>query len=458
MPIFNRHNRQDLDQLVEEYVTTNNVNRRQFLQRATVAGLSVSAASALLAACGGSAVSHATAIDALTVWSGGELDSFNTINAAFTAKTGIKVNVESTRDLSAVLTTRVKANNPPDISGMPSLGMFRQLASQKKLVALDSYFDMSTYQKNYPRPWQDLSSHDGHLYAILPKANSKGTIWYNPAAFQAVGGTIPQTWNDLISLSDKIANNGKYPWAMGVESAASSGWPAADWIDQIYLGLHGPDLYRKWIAHQIPWTHTSIKEAFQTFGQIVNGKHYINGAPQSILATHFQDATFKPYTEPPEAYMCYLGDFAAGFITAQYKNIQPGTGFNFFPFPTLNPKYKNAVTGGADLMTALKDNDATRQYMQFLSTPEAQAIWVRRGGATSVNKAIDLSLYPNDVARAAAKQLTEASIFEEAADDQMPQAMENAFWQATLAYIPDSKRLNSILDTLESTAQQVYTT
>ena len=454
MPIFNRRSRQDLDQLVEEYVTTNNVNRRQFLQRATAAGLSISTASALLVACNDS-VSHVASIDVLTEWTGEELASFNAINATFKKKYNIKVNVESTRDLPTVLTSLIKANKPPDIS-VPSPAMFQQLAAQKKLVALDTYFDMSTYHKNYAQAWQDLSSYNGHLYAVLPKTNSKGTIWYNPAAFQAIGGTIPETWNDLISLSDKITNSGEYPWAMGVESGASSGWTAADWINRIYLGLHGPDMYKKWIAHHIRWTDTSVKQAFQMFNQIVNGKHYINGAPQSILATNFQNAIFLPYTNPPQAYMCYLGDFAAGFITDQYKDIQPGTGFDFFPFPTINSKYKNAVIGGGDLMTALKDNDGTRLFMEFMSTVEAQAIWVKRGGASSANKAVDLSLYPNDVARASAKLLTEASFLEGSADDWMPQAMENAFWQATLAYIPDSTRLNSILNTLESTARQVY--
>src|SRR5262249_27649839 len=365
MLIFNRQRRLDLDRLVEAYLTTSGINRRQFLQRATTAGLSLSAATALLTACGGgnttttSSVPHVTSIDALTVWSGEELDPLNAINAAFTKKTNIKVNVESTRDLPAILTTRLKANNPPDISGLPTLGTFHQLAAQGKLVALDTYFDMASYRKNYAQAWQDLSSHNGHLYAVLPKANSKGTIWYNPTAFSAVGGTIPQSWNELISISDKIAKQGHYPWAMGVESSSASGWPAADWIDQIYLGLNGPDMYDHWISHQIPWTDKSVKQAFQMFGQIMGGKHYINGAQQSILDTNFQDATFLPYTNPPQAYLCYLGDFTAGFITAQYKNIVPGTGFNFFPFPTLNSQYSSAVTGGADLLVAFKDNDGT---------------------------------------------------------------------------------------------------
>jgi alpha-glucoside transport system substrate-binding protein len=398
-----------------------------------------------------------TTIDALTVWSGEELASFNALNAAFTQKTGIKVNVESTRDLIAVLNTRVRGNNPPDICGMPTLSLFHQLAGQNKLLKLDSFLDMTQYQHDYAKAWIDLSSYNGSIYAVLPKGNSKGTIWYNPTELQAAGGSVPTTWNDLITLSDKLASTGKYPWSMGVESGAASGWAGADWIAEIYINQSGPDLYDQWVAHKIPWTHASIKSAFQMFGQIVTGKHYINGAPQSILATNFQDASYLPYDAPPKAYLYYLGDFAAGFIGTQFPKLQAGSGYNFFNFPTINPQYTGSVTGGADIMVGMKDNDGTRQFMKFMASAEAQTIWVKRGGATSVNKGVDLSLYPNAVAKAAAQQLSQATAFRTSADDQMPTAVENAFWKAILAYIGDTTQLDSILTTMESTAQQAYT-
>jgi alpha-glucoside transport system substrate-binding protein len=463
MPVYDRRNRRDLDQLVEEYITTCNINRRQFLQRATAAGLSVSGASALLAACGGSSTSTSgtpstvTSIDVLTVWSGNELANFQLQNTAFKQKTGITVNVESTRDLPTVLNTRVRGNNPPDVTGAPGTSQFHTLASQGKIVALDSFINMSQIRQNYAQTWIDYGSYNGHLYCVLPKANSKGTVWYNPKQFQASGYTTPTDWNGLIALSDKIASSGKYPWSMGVASGASSGWPAADWIDQIYMSLYGPDMVDKWIAHQIPWTDASVKNAFQMFGQIVKGNHYINGAPQSILATAFQDASYLPYDSPPKAYLYYLGDFTLGFITAQFPSLKPGTDFNFFPFPTINTQFAGAITGGADRMFAMKDNNGTRQYMEFMASAEAQSIWVKQGGASSVNKAIDPSIYPNDVQRNAAKQLTQATSFRASPDDQMPTAMENAFWKGTLAYIADPGSLNSILSTLESTATQVYT-
>lgn len=464
MPVYDRRNRRDLDQLVEEYVSTNKINRRQFLKRATAAGLSLSAASSLLAACGGGSSggvnssgtpTKVSSIDALTEWSGEELDSFNAINAAFTQKTGIKVNVESTRDLLTVLTTRVRGNNPPDIAGMPSLTLFQQLGSQGKLLNLDSIVG-NEYSQNYAPTWRQLASVNGHIYAVLPKANTKGTIWYSPKVFQANGYSIPTDWNGLISLSNQIASSGKYPWSMGVESSGSSGWPGADWIDQIYINLNGPDLYDQWVAHKIPWTHNSIKSAFQMFGQIVNGKHYINGSPQSILATNFQDASYLPFDNPPKAYMYYLGDFTEGFITAQFPGIKAGTDYNFFPFPTINPQYKGADTGGADIMAAFKDNDGTRQFMAFMASADAQSIWVKRGGATSVNKAVPLSDYPTDVARNSAMQLTQATSFRVGADDLMPAAVENAYWAAVLNYIQHPDQLDSILSSMENTASQNY--
>ena len=74
-----------------------------------------------------------------------------------------------------------------------------------------------------------------------------------------------------------------------------------------------------------------------------------------------------------------------------------------------------------------------------------------------MNKAIDPSIYPNDVQRNAAKQLSTATYFRASPDDQMPTAMETAFWQGSVAYIQNPGQLDSILSSLESTASSTYT-
>ena len=469
MPIHNHQQRKQLDQLVTDFAEQK-VGRRQFMQRALAVGLSASAATSLLAACGGgntiggtttasstSGPTKSSAIDLLNVWTGEEQTSFDAVTAPFIQQNKVTINVETTRDLSATLTTRIRGNNAPDMAVLPNPGFMQQLAAQGKLIPLDSFLDMNQIKQDYSQGWIDLGTYNGHLYALFYKAANKATVWYNPKNFTASGYQTPSTWSDLIALSDKIAQSGKYPWAMGLSSAAASGWPAADWIAQIYLSQNGGAMYDKWVAHKIPWTDPSIKAAFQAFGQIANGKHYINGAPQSILSTGFQDASYLPFKSPAAASMYYLGDFTEGFITGQFKSAVPGTDFNFFPFPTINSQYTGAITGGADVVVALKNTTAVQSLVKYMATAQAQEIWVKRGGFTSPNKSVDLSAYPDAVAKASAQQLTQASIFRFGADDLMPQAVENAFWKATLQYVQTPSQLDSILSSMESTAAQSYT-
>jgi len=243
---------------------------------------------------------------------------------------------------------------------------------------------------------------------------------------------------------------------MGVESAAASGWPAADWIAEIYLKRFGPQLYDQWVNHQIPWTHESVRQAFETFGQIVGGTHYISGAPQSILSTSYTLACAHPFTTPARAYMNYLGDFAAGFITSQFPFARPGIDFSFFPFPTLDPHYANAVTGSADLVVAMRDDEAVRQFMAYLSTAQAQSIWVKRGGATSANLAVNLQDYPSDVARSSASMLLRAAPLRFGADDVMPFAVEKVFWLKVQEFIANPRQLDQILVAIEQVARVVY--
>ncbi len=450
--LISHRRRNELNQLVEEY-TCYGLSRRVFLQRAVTAGLSVSAATALLAACGGPSL---PTVDVLNVWGGEEQDSFKAVVAPFTKTNNIAVNVESTRDLDATLTSRIRGSNPPDIAILPNPGKMQQLAKQGKLVRLDTFLDMSKLRSDYASSWIDLGTYNGGFYALFYKAANKGTIWYNPHHFNTLGVQPPTIWSDLIALSDKIASSGKYPWSMGVESGAASGWPAADWVAEIYLNQSGPELYDQWVAHKIPWTHPSVKNAFRTFGQIVGGKHYINGAPKSVLATGFQAASYAPFTPSPQAYMYYLGDFTTGFIMGQFPKAKPGTDFDFFPFPTINTQYQGAVTVGADVVVAMKDTGAVRKLITYLATADAQTIWVKRGGFTSPNKSVDLTAYPNPVAQASAKMLTGATTFRFGAGDLMPPAVQQAFWKGLLAFISDQHQLDSILSTIESTAQQAY--
>ncbi len=398
-------------------------------------------------------------VEVLGVWGSSELDSFNAMVAPWEQQTGGKMNFTGTRDLTAILTTRIQADNPPDIAILPNPGLMKQYATAGNLKPLNNMLNMDTIQQQYPSAWIDLGSASNNLYALFMRAANKSMVWYDPAVFSSNKWQTPSTWNDMITLSNTIVSASttpKFPWAMGVESGAASGWSGTDWIAQIFLEQNGADVYDQWVAHQIPWTDSRIKDAWNMWGTIVNTQGYVPGGAATVLATNFQDASYWPFETPPRTAMYYEGDFVQGFITTQFPGLKAVTDYDYFPFPTVNPQIQSAVTGGADLVVAFKDSPTIRSFVSYLASPEAQDIWVKRGGFISVNKMISLNDYPDAIAKKSVQQLLGASIFRFGAGDSMPGAMQTAWWAAILQYLATPNQLDSILASLENTAKTAY--
>jgi alpha-glucoside transport system substrate-binding protein len=403
--------------------------------------------------------SSTQSVEVLGEWGGEELASFQAMVAPWQQSTGYNMSFTGTRDLIAILTTRVYAGNPPDVAILPAPGFMQELAKAGNLTPLDSFLDMTTINQDYAQGWVDLGTVNGHLYAIFMKASDKGTVWYDPKTFTANGWTVPQTWDEMIALSDQIVADAKVPpapWSIAVASGASSGWPATDWMAEILLRKYGGDVYDQLVNHTIAWTDSRVKDMWQMFGTVALTPGYVPGGATAILATNFQDGTYLPFETPPKAAMDYLGDFTAGFISTQFPDLVPEEDYSFFPFPTITEQYSGGVTGGADLVVAFRDTPVVRSFVQYLSTAQAQTIWVKRGGFTSVNNQVSLSDYPDVLTRDAAQQLTGATLFRFGAGDSMPAAVQTAWWAGVLAYLQNPSQLDSILANIESVAQTAY--
>ena len=350
----------------------------------------------------------------------------------------------------------MEGGNPPDIAILPNPALMESFAGNNQLQPIDQALDASQFKNDYSQAWIDLGTINGKLYGLFVKASTKDTVWYSPKQFQDNSYQVPKTWDEMIQLSDKIVQDGKNPWAMGMESQAASGWPGSDWIQEIYLHESGPDMYDKWVKHEIPWTDPSVKSAFQKFGKVATTQDYVPGGVQTVLSTGFQDASYWPFMDPPRAYMYYLGAFAQTFIADQFPNLQPSQGYDFFAFPTINDQYSGAVTGGADVAVMFQSNDASQSFMKYMSQARAWTPWVKAGGFISPNKSLDQSLYPDPIAQKLAQQLTGAKIFRFDADDLMPSPVQQAEWKAILDYLRNPDQLDSLLQNVENTAKDAY--
>jgi alpha-glucoside transport system substrate-binding protein len=392
----------------------------------------------------------------LAVWGGNELDIFNNMIKPFEQKTGVKVQYEGTRDLDAVLTTRVQAGNPPDVAAMPGPGKMAQFADQGKLIDLSTVLDMSAMKQNYAQGWLDLGSVNGKLVGIFMKTSLKGLVWYDPEAFKAAGLTVPTTWGQLTQESKQLAAKGVTPWAVGLESGSASGWPGTDWLEIIFLKTYGPKLYKEWYEGKLPWTSPEVKKVWETWGKIVANPKMTYGGSQYELSTNFGSAFTPIFQTPPKAYLLLQATFIQSFIQKAFPALKPVTNINFFAFPEIDPKYSKSVETAGDLVSEFTTTPQAKALVNYFTTAQAQDYWVKGADGISPNRQVPLSDYPDALSKKAARILTSADIAVFDASDMMPSQMNSAFWSAIMNYVANPGKLDSILASLDQVRKSAY--
>ena len=421
---------------------------------ATSARASAAASVSGAAASGSPAQRIGGTVAVVASWGGEEQNSFMAELQPFEQQTGIQVQYTGTRDLNGVLTTRVQAGNPPEVAALPNPGAMMQFANAGKLVDLTNVVDQNQMKAQYAPNWETLGTVNGKLVGIFVKADLKSTVWYDPKTFNNVSvGNPPKTWQDLMSLDDKISGSGTTPWCVGLESAATSGWPGTDWLSDIMMRTAGPSAYQQWYSGQLPWTSSEVRNAWQMWGQIVANPKMVYGGSQYMLSTNFANAGTPLFSNPPGCYMERQGDFITANYTSNNPNLKAGTDFSYFPFPDINSQYGGVTQVSGDMVGMFKDTPQARALIKYLTTPEAQAIWVKRGGALSPNKNVATNDYPDQLSQKLAQTLVGAQTPLFSAADMMPNTMQTAFYKAVLNYVQNPNQLDSILASLEQTRQ-----
>jgi alpha-glucoside transport system substrate-binding protein len=320
------------------------------------------------------------------------------------------------------------------------------------LVPIDTFIDMNQLKKAYSQSWIDLGSYEGKLYGIWIKGALKSLVWYSPAAFEAGGYEVPTTWDEMIALSDQIVADGGVPWCLGIESGAASGWPATDWIEDIMLRTAGPQVYDKWVKHEIPWTDPAVKTAWEYFGQIATNEEYVWGGTVGVNSTFFGDSPTPIFEDPPGCYM----HRQASFITSFFPEGITEEDYALFPFPEIDAAYGVPALGAGDVIVMFNDTPQARAFTQYLATAKPHEIWAAKGGFLSPHREVNLDVYPDEITRKQAEALAGAEVFRFDGSDLMPAAVgAGTFWTGTVDYVAGDD-LDTVLEMIETSALDVY--
>ncbi|MGH9212818.1 MAG: ABC transporter substrate-binding protein [Acidimicrobiales bacterium] len=383
-----------------------------------------------------------------------ETDAYQVIfDDLINADADYSAEVESVGDFEQQFQIRAEAGTL-DLAAVPQPGAIPGLVDAGSLVSLEDLgFDIQELNDLLGESFVALGEYQGEHYGIPTNINLKSMVWYPADDFADAGYEVPETWDDLIALSDQIVDDGSTPWCVGFGSEGSTGWPATDWMEDIMLRTAGPDVYDQWVSHEIPFNDEAVATAAETFGEVMFGDGYVLGGAEATPNIAFGDAPGPMFEDPPS---CWLHR-QASFINANFpEDAVAGEDYDWFPLPPIDQE----GTLFAGELTVVGANAARPEVVDFLEQFIAEDVQCEMGGVQassriSPNVNVGADCYSNEILADASVVLTEALTsgtgrFD--ASDLMPAEVgSGSFWTGMMDYVsngPDS--LEGVLDDIEA--------
>ncbi|MFA9430901.1 ABC transporter substrate-binding protein [Egicoccus sp. AB-alg2] len=362
-----------------------------------------------------------------------EGDAINAvIQEYFNEPTGANAFYEGSDSFESQVQIRIDGGNPPDIAIYPQPGAVVDQAEQGNAISLESMgFDIAELEERFGEYLISLGEYEGEHYGIPTNVNYKSLIWYNIPVFEAQGYEIPETYEDLVALSEQMVADGYTPWAIGTGSDDATGWPATDWMEDIVLRQAGPDTYDGWVSNEVPFDDPAIVEAAETFDQILDGEGFVAGGKSAIPDIDFRDAPDGIIGDEPQALMHRQASFIVNFFP---EGAEFGTDYGVFPFPTIDGNDGALIAG--ELATVFNDTPAVREFIRVFTDTDAQCAQGTFEGVARISPNVNTTAecYDDEVVATSAENvltaLREGTARFDASDLMPPQVGSGSFWTA----------------------------
>jgi alpha-glucoside transport system substrate-binding protein len=420
----------------------------------------------LLAACGDDDDDDGGAADTEEGGGGEDTGTVNVLNAMepeeaevvqgvvdelITAEADYEVEIEASGSFEEDFQIRAEGGTL-DVALLPQPGAVADAVDQGAVSLEDMGFDIAELEATFGEYLLSLVEVDGEHYGLPSNINLKSMVWYPKDDFDAAGYAVPETFDDLLALSDQIVADGGTPWCVGFESEDATGWPATDWMEDIMLRTAGTEVYDQWVNHDIPFNDPSVENAAEIFGQVMFGEGYVLGGADQTPAIAFGDAPGPMFQDPPGCWLHRQATFINAFFPPE---AEAGVDYDWFPFPPID---QEGTLFAGEFMVAFRDAPEVVDFMEQFVAEEVQCAQGGDVASSRVSPNINVGpdCYANDILADASVVLTEAIETDTGrfdASDQMPPAVgSGSFWSEMMTYMQQGpESVTTVLDEIEST-------
>ncbi|AUQ50798.1 alpha-glucosides-binding periplasmic protein AglE [Phaeobacter inhibens] len=372
-------------------------------------------------------------------WLGPDQELVEKVLAYFAEATGADVRYTGSDSFEQQIVVDAEAGSAPNVAVFPQPGLVSDMAARGFIAPLGSE-TADWVRENYAAgdSWVDLSTFTGpdgneDVFGLFYKVDVKSLVWYVPETFEDFGYDIPQSMEELKTLTDQMVADGNTPWCIGLGSGGATGWPATDWVEDMMLRTQEPGVYDQWVSNDIPFTDPRVVNAIEEFGYFARNDDYVSGGAGAVASTDFRDSPKGLFASPPQCLMHRQASFIPAFFP---EGTEIGLDADFFYFPAYEEKELGSpVLGAGTLWSITNDSKGARALMEFLKSPIGHEVWMAQQGFLTPHKGVNTDLYATDTLKKMGEILLSADTFRFDASDLMPGGVgAGSFWTGMVGY------------------------
>ena len=349
--------------------------------------------------------------------------------------TGLKIKYETYSDIETHIIENLNSAidiaiipNPQGAVNLGERGIVKSIGNILTEEEMNNYFSTHLQEITTSR---NTNKNYGAFFRLFPNT----MIWYSIEKFEAIGSPEFKTYEDILSYTNNYSKDGKNLWCLDIESGASTGWIATNWLEDIILTEYGVEVYDEWTNQDILSSSDEILNSINSIGKLVFAENAVYGTNKRIVRKEFRNNYNNLLNENVDCVFSWGGHYAS-FYMPQDKKF--GKDYDFFKFPSTNNM--NSMVGIGDVVTILNYSNATQEVFNAIIDESFGQDWMNKPDATYIpaNK-LNQNLIANPLTEKEAKLIKQSlneNTFRYDASELMERKIgADALWEALTNYI-----------------------
>ena len=292
----------------------------------------------------------------------------------------------------------IEGNNTEefDLAIIPNPQGVVNLGERGHLYSVSIALNEQIINDNYSKHLQEITTSqiDQINYGVLFRLIPNSLIWYDVEKYERLGSPNFENFEEMVSFSKKNSSSDNPLWCLDIESGASTGWIATNWLEDLILHEYGPDIYDDWFKQIITSQNNEITLSILNIGKLIFDENTVYGGNQRIISKEFRNNYRNLLDENNSCVFSWSGHFASMYFPSD-KSYEDD--FDFFKFPS--ESNKEAMVGIGDSLVILNQSNKSLEVFRALVDDNFGQIWISKSDSNfiSANKNSNIEQIENNM-------------------------------------------------------------